>query len=125
MAWEVILLEEVDAWFLELADQDPVSASLVASAIDMLGENGPTLGRPLVDRVKASRYHHMKELRPASGRGTEVRILFAFDPVQQAVLLVAGDKSGDWHGWYRDNIKIADDRYTEWLAGERDREVRA
>jgi hypothetical protein len=66
----------------------------------------------------------MKELRPASSKSSEVRILFAFDPVQQAVLLVAGDKSGDWQGWYRDNIKIADDRYTEWLAGERDREVR-
>jgi hypothetical protein len=66
----------------------------------------------------------MKELKPASSKGTEVRILFAFDPAQQAVLLVAGDKSGDRQGWYRDNIKIADDRYTEWLAGERAREVR-
>jgi hypothetical protein len=65
----------------------------------------------------------MKELRPASSGHTEIRILFAFDPVQQAVLLVAGDKSGNWRSWYRDNIKIADDRYTEWLARERDREV--
>ena len=91
-------------------------------AIDKPAEAGPTLGRPLVDRIKASRYHHMKELRPASSGRTEIRILFAFDPAQQAVLLVAGDKSGNWHGWYRDNLKIADDRYAEWLAGERDTE---
>jgi hypothetical protein len=124
MTWGVILLEEVDAWFLHMAREDPVSAGLVAAAIDMLAENGPALGRPLVDRVRASRYHHMKELRPGSSRDTEVRILFAFDPAQQAVLLVAGDKSNNWQGWYRDNIKIADDSYTEWLAGDRDRKGR-
>ena len=124
MAWGVILLEEVDAWFLDLTKEDPRSAELIASAIDMLAERGPALGRPLVDRVTASRYHHMKELRPGSAHSSEFRILFAFDPHQQAVLLIAGDKSGNWQGWYRDNLKIADDRYTEWLAGERDREVR-
>jgi hypothetical protein len=116
-------MEEVEAWFMNLVRDDPASAELVASAIDMLAEVGPMLGRPLVDRVKASRYHHMKELRPASAGRSEIRILFAFDPIQQAALLVAGDKSGNWQGWYRDNIKIADDRFTEWLAGERDREI--
>jgi hypothetical protein len=116
-------MEEVHAWFLGPVENDPDSAELVAAAIDMLVEAGPILGRPLVDRVKASRYHHMKELRPASGGHTEIRILFAFDPAQQAVLLIAGDKSNNWQGWYRDNIKIADDRYTEWLGGQRDQEV--
>jgi hypothetical protein len=38
----------------------------VAAAIDMLAETGPALGRPLVDRVKGSRHHNMKELRPGS-----------------------------------------------------------
>lgn len=119
MAWEVVLLDEVDEWFMGLVEDDPDSAELVAAAIDKLADAGPTLGRPLVDRVTASRYHHMKELRPGSSGRTEIRILFAFDPAQQAVLLVAGDKSGDWQGWYRENLKIADDRYAEWLAGER------
>lgn len=119
MAWEVVLLDEVDEWFMGLVEGDPDSAELVTAAIDRLADAGPTLGRPLVDRVTASRYHHMKELRPGSSGRTEIRILFAFDPAQQAVLLVAGDKSGNWQGWYRENLKIADDRYTEWLAGER------
>jgi hypothetical protein len=119
MAWEVVLLDEVDEWFMGLVEHDPDSAELVAAAIDRLADAGPTLGRPLVDRVTASRYHHMKELRPGSSGRTEIRILFAFDPAQQAVLLVAGDKSGNWQGWYRENLKIADDRYAEWLSGER------
>lgn len=35
-------------------------------------------------------------------------MLFAFDPERQAILLVAGDKSGDWNRWYRRNIPVAD-----------------
>jgi hypothetical protein len=36
----------------------------------------------------------MKERRPPSAGCTEIRILFVFDPWRSAVLLVAGDKSG-------------------------------
>ncbi|HRD61156.1 MAG TPA: type II toxin-antitoxin system RelE/ParE family toxin [Nocardioides sp.] len=63
--------------------------------------------------------HNMKELRPSA---TSVRILFIFDPERQAVLLVAGDKAGNWSGWYDENIPIADDRYDRWLAGGYDNE---
>lgn len=47
---------------------------------------------------------------------TEIRILFIFDPQRQAVLLVAGDKAGSWTRWYRDAIKLAEDRYARFLA---------
>jgi hypothetical protein len=60
----------------------------------------------------------MKELWPGSAGSSEIRILFVFDPRRRAVLLVGGDKSGDWRGWYARNIKIADDRYDGWLRGE-------
>jgi hypothetical protein len=60
---------------------DDGSYDLVAAAIDKLADDGPALGRPLVDRIKASRHHNMKELRPDSAGPTEIRILFAFDPV--------------------------------------------
>ncbi|MFJ6723969.1 type II toxin-antitoxin system RelE/ParE family toxin [Streptomyces sp. NPDC091281] len=79
--------------------------------IDMLAAVGPTLGRPLVDRIKGSDNHHVKELRPGSSGGSEIRILFAFDPVRRAVLLVAGDKSGNWQRWYDVNVPIAEARY--------------
>ncbi|MDI5976403.1 type II toxin-antitoxin system RelE/ParE family toxin [Amycolatopsis magusensis] len=115
MGWEIELHAEVDQWFARLCEQDPASADLVEEAIDLLANQGPALGRPLVDRIKGSSYHHLKELRPASSGSSAVRILFAFDPRRQAVLLVAGDKAGDWRGWYTRNIPIAEQRYDDHL----------
>jgi hypothetical protein len=114
--WQVLLVEEVAEWFNDLTRNDPRTADLVEDAVDRLAVEGPTLGRPLVDRIKGSRHHNMKELRPGSTGSSEVRILFAFDPVRRAVLLVAGDKSGNWRGWYEKAIPMADDRYDAHLA---------
>lgn len=94
--WTVILLDEVDDWFVALAKDGARTAEQVAAAIDKLEADGPTLGRPLVGRIKGSKLHALKELRPGSARATEVRILFVFDSQRQAILLVAGDKSGRW-----------------------------
>ncbi|WP_078500665.1 type II toxin-antitoxin system RelE/ParE family toxin [Wenjunlia vitaminophila] len=80
------------------------------------GGTGPTLGRPLVDRIKGAENHHLKELRPGSSGSSEIRILFAFDPVRRAVLLVAGDKAGNSQGWYNTHIPIAEKRYQAHLA---------
>ncbi|NEW40254.1 hypothetical protein GV793_15200 [Nocardia cyriacigeorgica] len=78
-------------------------------------------GRPLVDRIKGSNYHNMRELRPPSSAASEVRMLFAFDPARQAIVLVAGDKSGNWQGWYREAIHLADKRFAEYLAAMEER----
>lgn len=40
-------------------------------------------------------------------------MLFAFDLKRHAILLIGGDKSRDWQGWYRKNIPIADQRFDE------------
>lgn len=122
--WEIPLVAEVDAWFVNLVVEDPTSAAFVERAIDLLAAEGPALGRPMVDRVKASRHHNMKELRPGSAGASEIRILFAFDPVRRAVMLVAGDKAGNWKGWYDVNIPLADKRYDEHLAELNTREYR-
>lgn len=105
-----------------MTEEDPETADLVEEAIDMLATTGPTLGRPLVDRIKGSAYHNMKELRPASTGSTEVRILFVFDPRRQAILLAAGDKAGSWKGWYSENIPLADQRYAQHLSDIEDSE---
>ena len=105
-------MDEVEEWNLQL-DEDTIES--VTNAIDMLEEYGPTLGRPTVDRVKGSRLHNLKELRPAA---TAIRLLFAFDPERQAILLVAGDKTGNWQGWYRVNIPVAEKRYEAWVNGD-------
>ncbi|MDH6538432.1 hypothetical protein M2167_000939 [Streptomyces sp. SPB4] len=114
--WEVILVSEVAQWFQALAESDWDSAEQVEDAVDALAMFGPTLGRPLVDRIKGAEQHHMKELRPGSSGGSEVRILFAFDPVRRAVLLVAGDKAGNWQGWYEANVPLAEKRYRNHIA---------
>jgi len=112
MSWEVILLEEVEAWYFTLDDDE---MAVVTGAIDLLELEGPTLGRPTVDRVNGSKFHSMKELRPA---GTSIRILFIFDPRRQAILLLGGDKAGGWKTWYEKNIPIAEQRYESWLETE-------
>ena len=83
---------------------------------ELLAERGPALGRPAVDRITGSSLHNLKELRPGSAGKTDIRILFIFDPQRRAILLVAGDKAGNWTRWYRDAIKLAEDRYTHFLA---------
>lgn len=57
MAWTVKVTDEYAAWFTALIKQDLDSATQVAQAVAALREEGPTLGRPLVDRLKAAKIH--------------------------------------------------------------------
>lgn len=68
-----------------------------------------------MDTLVGSRHKNLKGLRPGSRGRSEVRILFAFDPRRRAVMLVAGDKSGNWKRWYVRNIPLADDRFDDHL----------
>lgn len=106
------------AYALATGDQEGLLAS-----IRVLALVGPGLGRPLVDSVKGSRHKNMKELRPPSGSSSELRVLFAFDPVRRAILLVGGDKSKSWSKWYVQNVPIADARYDAHLVVSADSEV--
>lgn len=56
--WEVRVTDEWLAWF-QTVDHD--SQALIVGAIDRLADAGPSLGRPLVDRVKGASVHNMKE----------------------------------------------------------------
>ncbi|WTP57451.1 type II toxin-antitoxin system RelE/ParE family toxin [Streptomyces phaeochromogenes] len=114
--WDVYLTGEVDQWLNDLEKADPDSYVLVNQAIWILVCHGPAEGRPLVDRIKGSALHNLKELRPGSARRSEVRILFVFDPWRSAILLVAGDKSGNWNAWYDEAIPLAEARYAEYVA---------
>jgi hypothetical protein len=111
----VLVSDEVREWLAVLVKQDPETARLIRAAVRVLGEDGPGLGRPLVDSVKGSHVKNLKELRPGSSGRSEIRILFAFDPLRRAILLTAGDKSGDWKGWYRTAIKRAELQYGDHL----------
>jgi hypothetical protein len=65
-----------------------------------------------VDSIKGSRHHNMKELRSIGGN---LRALLAFDPNRRAVVLLGGDKTGDWKGWYERNVPLADKLYDRHL----------
>ena len=85
---------------------------MIDAAVEILEERGPSLGRPLVDTITGSRHKNMKELRPPIGN---MRILFAFDPRRTAILLIGGDKSGQWSRWYKKMVPVADRLYDEHL----------
>lgn len=119
MAHRLVMTGQVRDWLHALRSDDPVTRRLVAEAIDRLLDDGPTLGRPLVDRIAGSDLHNLKELRPGSSGGSEVRILFIFDSVRNAVLLVAGDKSDRWNEWYSEAIPAAEAAYRAYLEGQR------
>lgn len=70
--WEVEFHPACEAWADRLSQKD--SEALLA-AIRVLRAEGPSLGRPLVDSVKASRHKNMKELRPGSTGRSEIRVL--------------------------------------------------
>ena len=108
VSWPVDFDPACEAWARGLQQAD---AEALLAAIRVLRDEGPTLGRPLVDRVQGSRHPNMKELRPGSAGRTEIRVLFAFDKERKAILLVGGDKSEDWKRWYKDYIPIADARF--------------
>lgn len=84
----------------------------IDAAVEVLEERGPGLGRPFVDHVKGSRHANMKELRP---RGCHVRVLFIFDPLRNAIMLIGGDKANRWKAFYDETIPIADRLYDEHL----------
>lgn len=107
--WEVEFTDQFEAWWLSLSETEQ---ERVTAAVDALAQVGPALGRPFVDVIKASRHAHMKELRP---RGGNLRVMFAFDPRRTAILLIGGDKTGEWESWYRKVIPIADDLYDEHI----------
>ena len=82
----------------------------------LLGEFGPQLGRPRVDTLNGSRHANMKEMRFGAAGG-EWRLAFAFDPARNAILLVAGDKSGgSTRRFYRTLVRKADERFDRHLA---------
>jgi hypothetical protein len=107
VSWRIETTGEFDEWFGDLmaGSQDRVLAGVA-----ILREDGPAVGRPLVDSVKGSAHSNMKEMRTGT-----VRVLFAFDPQRAAILLVGGDKRGQWRSWYRRSIPKADRLFDKHL----------
>ncbi|WP_425502121.1 type II toxin-antitoxin system RelE/ParE family toxin [Peteryoungia desertarenae] len=108
----MLLHDEFDPEFEALPEavRDEIFISL-----PLLKAYGPQLGRPWADTLKGSRFSNMKELRFRAVDGVW-RLAYAFDPQRQAVLLVAGDKSGvSETRFYKRLIEKADRRFAAYL----------
>lgn len=110
MPWEINVTTEFAEWFAALDERATVA---IGARVDLLEVHGPGLGEPAVKRIKSSRHHNMKELR--CGTKGAIRVLFAFDPSRQAILLIGGEKAGRWTEWYETNIPKADKLYDQYL----------
>ena len=110
MTWVVIYSEEFQEWLGEQVEelQDETLANL-----GVLKQIGPSLGRPRADTLKGSSLNNLKELRFEFERAP-IRVLYAFDPNRQALIMVAGDKSSDKR-WYEKNISVAEKIFAKHL----------
>jgi hypothetical protein len=107
---EVEYTEEFGAWWSRLTENEQES---VAYAVGLLEAKGPTLGFPYCSGVGGSKHRHLRELR-IQHQGRPFRVFYAFDPRRIAILLVAGDKTGD-DRFYERIVPIADRLYDEHL----------
>ena len=109
--WTVITTELFNEWFEQ---QEESVQEKVLAALVVLQQNGPSLGRPLVDTVYDSKFTNMKELR-IQHRGKPLRAFFAFDPLRQAIVFCIGNKGGKKR-FYTEMLAIADQQYELHLA---------
>jgi hypothetical protein len=117
MAWKVIAHPEFYEW-LDL--QDLRLQDELYGCVSLPEEFGPQLGRPRVDTIKGSKIPNLTELR-LQFKGKPWRVLFAFDPKRNAILLLGGNKTGQPR-WYKENIPIAEKRFREYLDSLRQKE---
>jgi hypothetical protein len=106
---EVVGSDEFSEWFDSLDDSETDS---VARVVDMLEMQGPTLPFPYSSAIKGSRLA-LRELR-VQASGHPLRVLYAFDPVRRAVLLLGGDKTGD-NRFYERLVPQAEKIFTQYL----------
>jgi hypothetical protein len=106
--WAVETTEDFDQWFTSLHEFEREE---IDAKIGLLKLMGPLLKRPHADTLKGSAHPNMKELRAKTPQAV-FRIVFAFDPLQTAILLVGGDKSGvSERRFYKQLIARADKLY--------------
>jgi hypothetical protein len=112
MSWAVQLHDAFEPEFAKLSEL--VQDELLA-LVGLLKEYGPRLARPHADTLNDSEHANMKELRFKADGGVW-RVTYAFDPEREAILLVAGDKSGvSEKRFYKQLIAKSDERYNEHL----------
>ena len=106
MTWNIEHTDEFGEWWDTLSEGEQEDVVAMAG---LLEERGPTLPHPYSSSVEWSRHSRMRELR-IQHAGDPFRILYAFNPLRTAILLIGGNKVGDSR-WYKKFVPIADDLY--------------
>jgi hypothetical protein len=109
--WSVEYTDEFGAWWDTLNEDERVR---VTASVGLLGRHGPNLRFPHSSGISGSRHGHLRELRVQIA-GRPIRVFYAFDPRRTAILLIAGDKTGQ-DDFYMRMIPVADRLYDEHLA---------
>jgi len=107
--WNVNYTDEFGEWWQSL--QVPVQERLY-KVVSLLEIHGPNLNFPYSSDIRGSSVA-LRELR-AQCDGHPYRVLYVFDPLRSAVLLIGGDKTGDAR-WYERMIPIAEKIYGDYL----------
>jgi len=109
--WKVVYLSEFSDWLEALPEdaQDSVDAM-----ITLLKMEGPNLPRPYADVIHGSKLSNLKELR-IQHRGHPYRAFYVFDPLRRAVVLCAGDKTGNDKRFYKEMMPLAESIYERYL----------
>jgi hypothetical protein len=108
MTTEVIITADFETWWDGLAIEEQKSAAVVVA---MLEERGPTLPFPYSSGIAGST--KLRELR-IQHAGKPYRILYAFDPKRNAILLLGGKKTGTGR-WYEKHLPKAEKLFTAYL----------
>lgn len=106
MKWQVEYTDEFGQWWHTLNEKEQTA---LAASVGLLESMGPRLPFPHCSAVRSSKHGHMRELRTQC-EGRPYRTLYAFDTRRVAILLIAGDKTGD-ERWYETYVPIADALY--------------
>jgi hypothetical protein len=110
MTVEVFGTDQFEAWFLDLSAAEQEAVINVVTKLEIAGV---ALGRPHTGHLEGTK-EPLRELRPKRGR-SPLRIIYAFDPKRDAILLIGGDKSGD-RKFYDRIIPVAERLWREYLA---------
>ena len=109
--WDVEFTDEFKEWWDQL---DEGEQEAVTARVQLLERKGPHLPFPYSSGIQDSRHSRMRELR-VQRQGRPLRVIYAFDPRQVAILLIGGDKTGN-DRWYEEYVPIADRLYDEYVA---------
>ncbi|MGC9293579.1 MAG: type II toxin-antitoxin system RelE/ParE family toxin [Acidobacteriaceae bacterium] len=108
MATEVLATAEFEGWWDTLTIEEQKSVAVVVA---LLEERGTALPFPYSSSITNST--KLRELR-VQHAGRPYRVLYAFDPRRNAVLLLGGNKAGN-DRWYGTHVPKAEKLFAAYL----------